>query len=1030
MADDVQVVYSADVDVFLAGNEAAAASVEETAAQMTEAVDSMAAASAAATASVSEVGEALAESMAAVTEASAGLVSAGEDVEAQMAAMAEADAALEAQFISTASTMADLIAERDADSASMAEAVANMDILEAAYLQVAAAQVEANAANASVRESYAANAAAGEASIEVLQGIVEAEQRATSATEQLALAKRNLAETEEYVAGAEGEAIVEVTALTQAMEREISLAGYAATAENAHAAATRAMGAAHSHAVPEVAAASGAIRELEGALPIRAVERFAVNVLGLGPILQAAFPLIGLIAVGEIFFEMGEKLHKVYEEAENAGAAIETAWSAANNELQLTNDNLAKTNDGLQKTLDKLQGNVHNTLWDLLDEDRIGADKLADSLTKAHGKALELISEKNQIGFWGSLFSGKAETKGVVEQVKGVFNSIQKVSDDYQADQDAAAERGEDHNVVKLKNDEMVPLVQVYADGTKKITEQLRILEDAQYDYANKGGAAFGMKDMTAQINILRGALKQLGEQQRQVGEEYRNTQLTTAVTQAQADQPKKAPSDKPKQAPSDKSGEEVQKYQEELNAKKIADDQYHEISTADEIAFWEQKKALWKDGTNAYREIVAKLAELYKSQSNEQKKAAEEEYRAKIAAEELKLAAVQKGSKAAIAIRHEEEVLAIAFYGAESKQAMEAAAQRVKAENEAADAILEAKARAAKAGGSREQADTSDDAQRQLTITKALADAGLTTQKAASQAELAIIAARDAALLASAEKELAILQLLALANGKFDKDVEEAQKRLDALKRKSDDDELNASLTNLQRQAAVYNNFFAELNKGFKSSIDGWLKGSESFGLGMERTFQGMARSMVENLAEMGMKWAEHEALKVLLTSAGQQAQTLATATGAAERKTINATTALSEANTNAMKAATGAYAATVDIPIVGPVLAPIAAATAYTAVMGLTALASASGGWGQIPNDQLAMVHKNEMILPANIAQNVRDMSGGAGATGDTHIHLGGNSYSALGSGAMRGLLQGSQRELVSTMKSAIRDGKMRNP
>ena len=66
--------------------------------------------------------------------------------------------------------------------------------------------------------------------------------------------------------------------------------------------------------VPEVAAASGAIRVLEGNMPIRAVERFATNVLGLGPILQGAFPLVGAIALGEMVVHVAENFGKLSEE--------------------------------------------------------------------------------------------------------------------------------------------------------------------------------------------------------------------------------------------------------------------------------------------------------------------------------------------------------------------------------------------------------------------------------------------------------------------------------------------------------------------------------------------------------------------------------------------------------------------------------------------------------------------------------------------------------------------------------------------
>jgi hypothetical protein len=75
----------------------------------------------------------------------------------------------------------------------------------------------------------------------------------------------------------------------------------------------RGVGAAARGVVPEVAAASGALRTLEGAMPIRAAERFLTSVLGLGPALQAVFPLVGAAAFGEILGQMANKLIDLYE---------------------------------------------------------------------------------------------------------------------------------------------------------------------------------------------------------------------------------------------------------------------------------------------------------------------------------------------------------------------------------------------------------------------------------------------------------------------------------------------------------------------------------------------------------------------------------------------------------------------------------------------------------------------------------------------------------------------------------------------
>ncbi|HEX4138367.1 MAG TPA: hypothetical protein VHY84_27400 [Bryobacteraceae bacterium] len=113
----------------------------------------------------------------------------------------------------------------------------------------------------------------------------------------------------------------------------------AAASAKKHQAAIAELGDAHAKMVPQVAAASGAIRVLEGAMPIRAVERFAVNILGLGPILQAAFPIIGLVAFGEILSSTFGKFDPFIQ---------------AEKKLEESNKALDKSFEDLGKRIDRL----------------------------------------------------------------------------------------------------------------------------------------------------------------------------------------------------------------------------------------------------------------------------------------------------------------------------------------------------------------------------------------------------------------------------------------------------------------------------------------------------------------------------------------------------------------------------------------------------------------------------------------------------------------------------------------------------
>jgi hypothetical protein len=109
--------------------------------------------------------------------------------------------------------------------------------------------------------------------------------------------------------------------------------------------------------------------------------------------------------------------------------------------------------------------------------------------------------------------------------------------------------------------------------------------------------------------------------------------------------------------------------------------------------------------------------------------------------------------------------------------------------------------------------------------------------------------------------------------------------------------------------------------------------------------------------------------------------------------------------ANVGASAAAAGAagVASAAAIPIVGWSMAPAAGATDAAAALSFGSLAVAEGGWGDVPFDgAFAQLHKQEMVLPATLANPMRQMLGDYASTnapaaaddggggGDTHLHL----------------------------------------
>jgi hypothetical protein len=151
------------------------------------------------------------------------------------------------------------------------------------------------------------------------------------------------------------------------------------------------------------------------------------------------------------------------------------------------------------------------------------------------------------------------------------------------------------------------------------------------------------------------------------------------------------------------------------------------------------------------------------------------------------------------------------------------------------------------------------------------------------------------------------------------------------------------------------------------------WRKAwrSAAVGVGQELAVAGaqMVRTALADVAKMVAGWI-----------LGETTKTTATATGEEARIAIKRASNLKDVFMAAKTAAANAYSAMSGVPYVGPILGAAAAVAVFAAVM---ALGSFKEG-GNVPEDMLAQVHKDEMVLPAAIADSVRAMA--SGATGGT--------------------------------------------
>jgi hypothetical protein len=114
---------------------------------------------------------------------------------------------------------------------------------------------------------------------------------------------------------------------------------------------------------PAVTAANAEFALMEGRLPTRALGQFATNVLGLGPILQMAFPVFGAIALGEVLVSIGGKMTALigqFDPLVRAEDRAKETTKALTSEFKKLNDEIARmANANFEDTFGKTAGLAH-----------------------------------------------------------------------------------------------------------------------------------------------------------------------------------------------------------------------------------------------------------------------------------------------------------------------------------------------------------------------------------------------------------------------------------------------------------------------------------------------------------------------------------------------------------------------------------------------------------------------------------------------------------------------------------------------
>jgi ABC-type transporter Mla subunit MlaD len=200
------------------------------------------------------------------------------------------------------------------------------------------------------------------------------------------------------------------------------------------------------------------------------------------------------------------------------------------------------------------------------------------------------------------------------------------------------------------------------------------------------------------------------------------------------------------------------------------------------------------------------------------------------------------------------------------------------------------------------------------------------------------------------------------LANDPGVQATRNAEKQKDAIVKKSVDyrQDLEKSLSK-------------NIQSFFSSSIMGMIQGTESLGQAVAKMGQQMLQSFVDTLSKMTTEWIEQH---ILMKIFGIK---------------TSAETSQADIQGSAAAGAAAAGASAAKLPFGWALIAPIT-----MAVFGMLSafkgrVNSAAGGFYEVDRDQLALIHKNEMVLPAGIADRLRSaVSSGGGSAPDVHVHV----------------------------------------
>ncbi|MGH7007200.1 MAG: hypothetical protein ACRED7_02230, partial [Stellaceae bacterium] len=208
--------------------------------------------------------------------------------------------------------------------------------------------------------------------------------------------------------------------------------------------------------------------------------------------------------------------------------------------------------------------------------------------------------------------------------------------------------------------------------------------------------------------------------------------------------------------------------------------------------------------------------------------------------------------------------------------------------------------------------------------------------------------------------------------------------------------------------------------------SIAGMILGTTTWQKAVARIGQSIVAEEIGNALKIAENWAVTELVKTTATEAGAAERTAAEQSAGDASLASLALKAIKAITADAAQTFAGVFAFLA--PEMGPAAAAPAAASeaVVLAATGAVDMASAAGGLWEVPGTILSVLHPEESVIPASVANPMRDFfsggASGAAPTGDIHIH--GPLVSAVDTQTGAQFLKNNMRAIAKGLAAELRN------